>query len=210
MLNDTATLSGGSSPTGNITFKLYAPSDATCSAVPAYTQSVPLAGVNAATNPGFASNAAGTWHWTADYAGDASNNAASSGCQAEPVTITQPVLQYCSPGYWKQSQHFKSYVAPYTPTSNANTVFGVTSFASGATLVDVLSTGGGGLAAYGRAAVGALLNAAKLSSGLTPAQVIAAVQATIAGAPTSPKGAVNSYYGGANPEFTAPENCPLN
>ena len=121
-----------------------------------------------------------------------------------------PVLpQYCSPGYWKQSQHFHSYVSPFTPTSNANSVFGVSAFPASATLVSVLSTGGGGLAAYGRATVGALLNAAALNSGLTPAQVIAKFNATYAGAPSNPK-LLNSYYAGANPEFTAPENCPLN
>ena len=116
------------------------------------------------------------------------------------------VAQYCSPGYWRQDQHFDSYVG-YAPTDPANTVFGVSVFGN-KTLVEVLSTGGGGLDAYGRKAVGALLNASSLNSGLTPTQVISAVQATIAGAPTGK--AANNYYGGANPEFTAPENCPLN
>ena len=33
------------------------------------------------------SNKAGTWRWTASYAGDSNNEPASSGCQAEQVTI---------------------------------------------------------------------------------------------------------------------------
>ena len=37
-LNDTATLSGGSSPTGTVTFKLYSPADFTCSLPPIYTE----------------------------------------------------------------------------------------------------------------------------------------------------------------------------
>jgi hypothetical protein len=85
VLNDTATLTGGLNPTGSVTFKLFPPSDATCSGAPAYTDVDPSAPY--ATSPGFASNASGVWHWTADYAGDASNNATSSGCMAEPVTI---------------------------------------------------------------------------------------------------------------------------
>lgn len=204
-LNDTATLSGGSSPAGNVTFKLFAPSDGSCSGSAVFTQvdgSAPYA-----TGPGYTSLVAGTYHWTADYAGDANNNPASSGCQAEPVVISQPAAQYCSPGYWKQPQHYKSYVN-YSPNSVFNTVFGRNAFPAGMTLVQVLSQGGGGLNAYGRATVGALLNADKLTSGLTPSQVIAKFQVTFDGAPTT--GNTNGYYGGANPEFTAPENCPLN
>ncbi len=204
VLNDTATLSGGSSPTGNVTFKLYPPSDLSCSGAPVFTDTDPSAAYASAV--GYMSIVPGTYHWTADYAGDANNNAASSGCQAEPVVITQPVGQYCSPGYWKQPQHFDSYVT-YHPTDLFNTVFGVNAF-PGKTLVQVLSTGGGGLTAYGRATVGALLNSTSMSSGLTAAQVIAKFVATYNGAPSS--GNTNGYYGSANPEFTAPENCPLN
>ena len=86
-LSDTATLSGGYNPTGNVTFKLYAPSDASCSGTPAYT--VTDGTVPYSADPGFVSNAAGTWHWTADYAGDTNNNPASSGCSAEPVTVSK-------------------------------------------------------------------------------------------------------------------------
>ncbi len=394
ILNDTATLSGGINPTGSVTFKLFAPSDATCSAAAAYTDVDATAPY--ATSPGFASDAAGVWHWTADYAGDANNNATSSPCTAEPVTVvalghiivdkitnpsgdsqsfaftttgtgyngfsltdaatpndqtlnmgtysvaetgvagwditsascvssnqdvetpgnislqsgetvtctftntkqsriivdkvtnpagssqsfaftttgagytgfsltdtaaannqllatgtysvaetaatgwtqtsatctsslggsedpasigltagetvtctfvnTQEVVQYCSPGYWKQSQHFDSYVT-YSPDDLFFTVFGVDAF-PGKTLVQVLSTGGGGLEAYGRKTVGALLNASALTSGLSPTDVISKFNATYAAAPSGK--AANSYYGGANPEFTTAESCPLN
>ena len=84
-LNDTASLTGGSSPTGSVTFKLYPPSDATCSLTPIYTETDSTAPY--ATTTGFISNVAGTWHWTSDYSGDANNSPASSGCSAEPVTI---------------------------------------------------------------------------------------------------------------------------
>ncbi|MCW2936624.1 MAG: hypothetical protein JWM19_7586, partial [Actinomycetia bacterium] len=41
-LNDTATLSGGSSPGGSVTFNLYAPSQTCGSGAPAYSQAVPV------------------------------------------------------------------------------------------------------------------------------------------------------------------------
>ncbi len=84
-LNDTATLSGGYSPTGAVTFKLFPPSDPTCEGTAAYTDADPTAPY--ATSPGFVSNAVGVWHWTADYAGDANNNPVSSACAAEAVTV---------------------------------------------------------------------------------------------------------------------------
>jgi hypothetical protein len=84
-LNDTAALSGGYNPTGKVTFKLFPPSDATCSGTAAYTEDDLTAPY--ATSTGFASNAVGVWHWTADYAGDANNNAVSSACSAEAVII---------------------------------------------------------------------------------------------------------------------------
>jgi len=88
-LNDAATLSGGNSPTGTITFKLYPPSDATCSGTPSYTNTVTVNGVGTyATSPGFVANRAGTWHWTTRYSGDGTNNVVNSACAAEPVSAT--------------------------------------------------------------------------------------------------------------------------
>jgi hypothetical protein len=89
VLNDSATLSGALSPTGSITFKLFPPSDATCAGSPVYTQAVPLTGNSASTTPGYTSLVAGIYRWTADYPGDGQNAAASSGCQAEQVTIAK-------------------------------------------------------------------------------------------------------------------------
>ena len=88
VLNDTATVTGGSSPTGSVTFNLYGPNDATCQGSAIYTEVVPLSGTSATTSPGFTTVAAGTYEWTADYPGDANNDAASSGCGEEAVVIT--------------------------------------------------------------------------------------------------------------------------
>ena len=88
-LNDTATVSGGSSPSGTVTFKLYGPSDPTCSNSPLYTETANLSGGSAATTGGPAAAAAGTYHWAATYNGDAGNNTASSACTDEAVTIAK-------------------------------------------------------------------------------------------------------------------------
>jgi LPXTG-site transpeptidase (sortase) family protein len=88
-LTDTATLTGGYNPTGSVTFKLFPPTDATCSGVAAYTYTDGTAPFAA---PGFASNAVGTWHWTADYSGDPNNNATSSACADETAVVTTATL----------------------------------------------------------------------------------------------------------------------
>lgn len=79
----------------------------------------------------------------------------------------------CTPGYWKQSQHFDSWPAPYTPGTLFGTVFD--DAFPGMTLLQVASQGGGGLNALGRHTVAALLNAASggVDYDLTVAQVIA-------------------------------------
>src|SRR2546426_10887625 len=84
-LNDAATLSGGSSPTGSITFTLYDPDQATCTGTPRFTQTVTVTGNGTySTTGGFATDKPGTWRWRASYSGDASNNPASTGCNDEP------------------------------------------------------------------------------------------------------------------------------
>ena len=65
--------------------------------------------------------------------------------------------QGCTPGYWKQEQHFDSWVG-YTPDQLFSSVF--EDAFPGKTLLDVLKQGGGGLKALGRHTVAALLNAA--------------------------------------------------
>ncbi len=85
VLNDTATLTGGNAPTGSVTFKLYDPDQTSCTGTPRYTytdSSAPYA-----TTPGFTTDKAGTWRWVAEYAGDANNNAVTSGCNDEEVSI---------------------------------------------------------------------------------------------------------------------------
>src|SRR5262249_34540404 len=82
-----------------------------------------------------------------------------------------------SPGYWKQSQHFSDWAAPYTTTSLFNTVFGIPQ-EPGLTLLAALERNGGGTQAVARQAVAALLNAAhpRIDYSFTEGQVIAMVR----------------------------------
>ncbi len=89
-LNDTATLSGGSSPTGSIVFALYAPTQTCGSGAPAYSQTVPVSGNGSySTTNKVPASMAGTWNWTATYSGDAGNKGAVSACGKEPVTVAR-------------------------------------------------------------------------------------------------------------------------
>ena len=77
------------------------------------------------------------------------------------ATFTNPPDTYgegCTPGYWKQDQHFDSWV-DFAPGDYFRDVFGSDVFGD-ATLFDVLWQGGGGVKALGRHAVAALLNTA--------------------------------------------------
>jgi hypothetical protein len=64
----------------------------------------------------------------------------------------------CTPGYWKQEQHFGSWQAPYEQDDLFDAYF--EDAFPGLTLLQVLEGGGGGLDALGRHTVAALLNAA--------------------------------------------------
>jgi len=90
-----------------------------------------------------------------------------------PRDVPPPGGQGCTPGYWKQSQHFGSWTAPYAPSTLFSAVF--SNAFPGMTLLQVLGQGGGGLKALGRHTVAALLNAASsdVAYDLSVAQVIA-------------------------------------
>jgi hypothetical protein len=95
-----------------------------------------------------------------------------------PPPPPPPGAEGCTPGYWRQAQHFANWPAPYTPTASFHEAFGVNAF-PGRTLRDVVNLSGGGLNALGRHAVAALLNAesGQVDYGLSVADVIAQFQA---------------------------------
>ncbi len=79
---DVATVSGLTyNATGTVTFKVFAPGDATCSAAPLATYPValttPVLGqsgyASVVTSPDYTATVAGTYRWTAAYSGDANN-----------------------------------------------------------------------------------------------------------------------------------------
>jgi hypothetical protein len=93
-IGDVATLSGGFSPTGEVTFSVYAPGDDTCSS-PLDTDTVPLV-LGQASSPSFAPQQAGEFRWRAFYLGDANNLPANTACgaanQTSVVSKASPAL----------------------------------------------------------------------------------------------------------------------
>jgi uncharacterized repeat protein (TIGR01451 family) len=90
-ISDTATVSGGTNPTGTVTFNLYGPDDATCANPAIFTSADrPLSG-GTATSAAFTTTQAGTYRWRATYNGDANNNAVTGACNAanENVVVTK-------------------------------------------------------------------------------------------------------------------------
>jgi hypothetical protein len=87
VVSDTATVSGGFHPTGTVTFRLFGPGDTTCT-TPIATRAATLSGGGTAASGDVTVGAAGTYRWTATYGGDADNNAVTSPCSAEQVTVT--------------------------------------------------------------------------------------------------------------------------
>ena len=86
----------------------------------------------------------------------------------------------CTPGYWKQKQHFDSYPAGYSPDMSFNAALGLPGtalFADSFTLLDALGQGGGGKNALARHAAAAILNAA--SGGVDYDLTVADVQAAV-------------------------------
>jgi YVTN family beta-propeller protein len=82
-VRDTATVSGGASPTGSVTFQLF--SDANC-ATQVFTSTNTL-GAGTATSDTFTPTAPGTYRFIASYSGDANNNAVSGPCGAANESV---------------------------------------------------------------------------------------------------------------------------
>jgi hypothetical protein len=108
----------------------------------------------------------------------------------------------CTPGYWKQKQHFDSWTSPYTPDTQFSAVF--EDAFPGMTLLEVLAQGGGGLNALGRHTVAALLNSASggVDYDMTTTDVINAFNAAFPGGDYE---ALKGRLEGFNEQ-----GCPLN
>jgi hypothetical protein len=89
-IHDQATLSGGNSPTGSITWNVYSSSDTSCSKV-LDTVSAPVHGDGTYESPDFTPSTAGSYQWVATYSGDAQNVSESTRCNDpnEQSTVTK-------------------------------------------------------------------------------------------------------------------------
>lgn len=89
-VSDTAVLTGGTKPTGTITFNLYGPNNSTCSGSPALSSSVKVNGNGTYHSGNLKPKTAGTYEWVATYSGDSKNSSVSEPCGStnESVTVT--------------------------------------------------------------------------------------------------------------------------
>jgi hypothetical protein len=91
-VHDTAVLSGGSDPTGTITFRVYGANDDDCTGAPAAISTVAVSHGNGSydSHP-FIPSAAGTYRWVASYSGDDNNGAVATACNDanESVVVTR-------------------------------------------------------------------------------------------------------------------------
>ena len=78
-IQDTATVTGGYHPTGDVTFVLYSDSDCT-KVVAGAGSTAPLGEDGTAQSDSYTTTKAGTYYWIATYNGDANNDAVSGHC----------------------------------------------------------------------------------------------------------------------------------
>ncbi len=119
-ISDTASITGGSSPTGTVTFKAY--SNSTCTTLAYTSDPVTLSGGQASAS--FAPTTAGSYYWRATYSGDAANDSVTSACNldpnetstvAAPVTVSPASLAAATVGQaYSQSLSASGGTAPYT------------------------------------------------------------------------------------------------
>ena len=97
-VSDVATLAGGVSPTGAITFRLFGPDDAVCAGPPVFTSTRAVDSNGQYTSDAFTPTAPGTYRWVAAYEGDAGNAAVTTVCgEANEMTEVAGVADSVSP-----------------------------------------------------------------------------------------------------------------
>jgi hypothetical protein len=89
---DKATVAGGHSPTGTVTFSLYNNPNAT--GTPLFSDTETLVN-GTATSKGYVVVAPGSDYWVATYNGDSNNIAVASASNAEAVTVTVTPTALC-------------------------------------------------------------------------------------------------------------------
>lgn len=92
--SDSATLSGATSNAGGtVTYALYADSNcSTISTSPTLTQTVDVSDGSVPNSSAVEFPSAGAYYWQTAYSGDSSNNASTSPCTSEMLTVNAPPL----------------------------------------------------------------------------------------------------------------------
>ena len=148
-LNDKVTLSGLVNPVetgtaaGKITVKLFSPSDSTCTGTATFTDIITASSGSGSytTTGGPTASQAGTWHWTAEYSGDANNATVSSGCTAELVTVARATTKVTTSLSGGSSSGTSISVPIGTSVTDQATLSGaLSSTATGKVTYDVYST----------------------------------------------------------------------
>ena len=132
-IRDTAVLRGGSSPTGRITFSLYAASDTTCSTL-LRKVSVTVRGDGRYISPAVTPASGTTYQWVARYSGDKHNRSLSGSCNdptersirasvgrrsAGRVSLAALVLALAPlPAFAAHTAHLHGIVPPRHPSAN--------------------------------------------------------------------------------------------
>jgi hypothetical protein len=116
---------------------------------------------------------------------------------------TAEVLQGCSPGFWKQEQHFAEWPDPFMPEGSLEDALAEELNEGNPSLLEGLQDGGGGLTALVRQAIAALLNAAHedLDYAYAPDEVLSLFEAAVT---TGSYDSVKDMFEAANEA-----ECPL-
>jgi hypothetical protein len=86
--NDEGFVVNGQEATGTMTFKLFAPSDASCKGTPAFSETIKVSnGVAETHNTSFVATQPGRWRWELHYSGDSTHPAANSYCGGESFIL---------------------------------------------------------------------------------------------------------------------------
>lgn len=118
-INDVADLSGGFSPTGTISFQLYASSDEECSKPISEALSVSVTKGNATyKSPAIPESTPGSYQWVASYSGDTNNTPAQDACND---LDEQVIVQALGPStaIWPEGPITQPPTTTSTPTTTA-------------------------------------------------------------------------------------------
>src|SRR5207245_7442666 len=87
-IQDTATLSGGTSPTGTISFSIYGPNDTTCGGTATSAGSATVSGNGSYSSSAVSEEVPATDRWIASHSGDPHHNAFANTCNEAGETST--------------------------------------------------------------------------------------------------------------------------